>query len=313
MRERVGAAGRPLGAGDVGDDLPLRLRADAARRRRAARLLARLHDLRPVGLAADAETLPDRARGRPETLPAAGDPREDLRRQEPADRRRLPTPKRSDSVFEEIVAEAFPLYEKRMLRSQRDGLRRPPRPHRQRDGAVRGGPRALAPHLPPRPRRRVPGHQPRPVPAAAAARRRARQPDGGRRRRRSRSTASATPTSATSSTSSSDFPEAPRWSSSSRTTARRRRSSRPPTRSIERNRERPQKRALDRRSRAASRCSSPSSTDEHEEARWVAGEIERLGEEEGVEPLRGRGLLPDQRDEPGAGGHAAAASTSPTR
>ena len=46
----------------------------------------------------------------------------------------------------------------------------------------RGGARALAPHLPPRPRRRVPGHQPRPVPAAAAARLRARQPDGGRRR-----------------------------------------------------------------------------------------------------------------------------------
>ena len=74
MRERVGRAGRPLGAGDVGDDLPLLLRADAARRRRAARLLARLHDLRPVRLAADAETLPARARGRPETLPAAGDP-----------------------------------------------------------------------------------------------------------------------------------------------------------------------------------------------------------------------------------------------
>ena len=49
-------------------------------------------------------------------------------------------------------------------------------------GALRGGARALAPHLPPRPRRRVPGHQPRPVPAAAAAHRRARQPDGRRRR-----------------------------------------------------------------------------------------------------------------------------------
>ena len=36
--------------------------------------------------------------------------------------------------------------------------------------------------LPLRPGRRVPGHQPRPVPAAAAARRRARQPDRGRRR-----------------------------------------------------------------------------------------------------------------------------------
>src|ERR1044072_2459409 len=35
-------------------------------------------------------------------------------------------------------------------------------------GALRGGPRPLAPHLPPRPRRRVPGHQPRPIPDAAA-------------------------------------------------------------------------------------------------------------------------------------------------
>ena len=44
--------------------------------------------------------------------------------------------------------------------------------------------------------------------------------------------------------------------------------------------------------------------DEHEEARWVAGEIERLGEEEGVRARGRRGLLPDQRDEPGARGHA---------
>ena len=83
------AADRPLGAGDVGDDLPLVLRADAAGRRRAARLLEGLHDLRPGRLAADAETLPDAARGRPETVPAAGGPGEDLRRQEPADRLRL--------------------------------------------------------------------------------------------------------------------------------------------------------------------------------------------------------------------------------
>ena len=36
-------------------------------------------------------------------------------------------------------------------------------------------------YLSPRPRRRVPGHQPRPVPVVAAARLRARQPDGRRR------------------------------------------------------------------------------------------------------------------------------------
>ena len=73
------------------------------------------------------------------------------------------------SVFEETVRRGLRALREADARGQRDGLRRPPGPHRQRDGAVRGGPRALAPRLPPRPRRRVPGHQPRPVPAAAAA------------------------------------------------------------------------------------------------------------------------------------------------
>ena len=161
-------AGRPLGAGDVGDDLPLRLRADAARRRRAARLLARLHDLRRVGLAADAQTLPARARRRPEALPAAGDPLEDLRRQEPADRRRH-VRRNAGQRLRGGRRRGLPALREADARSQRDGLRRPAGPHGQRAGALRGGPRALAPHLPPRPRRRVPGHQPRPVPAAAAA------------------------------------------------------------------------------------------------------------------------------------------------
>ena len=67
-------------------------------------------------------------------------------------------------------------------RGQRDGLRRPAGAHRQPAGAVRGRPRALPPRLPLGARRRVPGHQPGPVPAAAAARRGARQPVRGRRR-----------------------------------------------------------------------------------------------------------------------------------
>ena len=59
----------------------------------------------------------------------------------------------------------------------------------------------LRARLPPRARRRVPGHEPRPVPAAAAARRRAPQPLRWSATTTSRSTASAAPTSATSSTS----------------------------------------------------------------------------------------------------------------
>ncbi len=121
------------------------------------------------------------AGGRPETVSAAGDPGEDLRRQEPADRLRL---------LQRIGAErirgdrrrSLPALREADAGSQRDGLRRPPRPRGQCDRAVRGRARALAAHLPPRPRRRVPGHQPRPVPAAAAAGRRAAEPDGGRRR-----------------------------------------------------------------------------------------------------------------------------------
>ena len=73
------------------------------------------------------------------------------------------------SVFEEVVAEAYRALREADARRQRDGLRRPAGPHRQRDGALRGGARALAARLPPRPGRRVPGHQPRPVPAPAAA------------------------------------------------------------------------------------------------------------------------------------------------
>ena len=80
--------GRPRDAGDVGDDLPLRLRPHAARRRRAPRLFAQLHDLRRERLAADAEAVHERARHRPQALPAAGDPGADLRRQEQARRRR---------------------------------------------------------------------------------------------------------------------------------------------------------------------------------------------------------------------------------
>ena len=114
-------------------------------------------------------------------------------------------------------------------RGQRDGLRRPARPHRQPVRALRRRPRALPAHVPLRPRRRVPGHQPRPVPAAAAADRGARQPD--RRRRRVAVDLRLPPRR---------HPQHPRLrarlprrrrrSSSSRTTARPGRSSTPPTR-----------------------------------------------------------------------------------
>ena len=64
----------------------------------------------------------------------------------------------------------LPLLRARAAPDERDGLRRPARPRGQRARAVPRGPRALRQRLSPRARRRVPGHQPRPVPLAAAAR-----------------------------------------------------------------------------------------------------------------------------------------------
>ena len=53
--------------------------------------------------------------------------------------------------------------------------------------------------------------------------------------------------------------------------------------------------------------------DEHEEARWVAGEIQRPRRGGGGAARGRRGLLPDQRDEPGAGGHPRPLRRRPTR
>ena len=91
-------------------------------------------------------------------------------------------------------------------RGERDGLRRPARPHRQPARAVRRRAREVPPDLPLRARRRVPGHQPGAVPDAAAARRGAPQSDRGRRRLSVGLRVPRTPTSATSSTSSATSP-----------------------------------------------------------------------------------------------------------
>ena len=87
------AAGRPPGARDVGDDLPLGLRAHAAQRRGAARLHARLHDLRRAGLAAPGQELRRGARRRPQALRAARDPRG----RSPTPRTRCSTPRPTGS------------------------------------------------------------------------------------------------------------------------------------------------------------------------------------------------------------------------
>ena len=220
----------------------------------------------------------------PKRFTPGGDPQPDLRRQEQAARRRCV---RADGrlVLRADRGRRLPQLRARAAPHERDGLRRPARARGQRARAVPGGPRALRRDVPPRARRRVPGHQPRPVPLAAAAGRRAAEPHGGRRRRTSRSTGSAAPTSATSSSSRTTFPT-PTWSSSSRTTARPRRSSTRPTRSSRNNRGRSRSRCGPSSARAI-RSSVRELEDEHAEARFVTGEIQRLLDE-GVSRARSR-------------------------
>ena len=87
---------------------------------------------------------------------------------------------RVDSFYDQTVAEVYELYQKRHARGERDGLRRPADAHGRGAGALPRGAHEVAEGVPVRDGRRVPGHEPRAVPAAAAARRRAPEPDGRR-------------------------------------------------------------------------------------------------------------------------------------
>ena len=133
------------------------------------------------------------------------------------------------SFFEQTVADVYELYERELHRMNAmdfDDLLVRAVNVLELFPEVR---ERYATRLPPRARRRVPGHQPRAVPLAAAARAASTATSRWSATTTSRSTASAAPTSATSSTSRTT--SRTRTSSSwSRTTARRRRSSTPPTR-----------------------------------------------------------------------------------
>ena len=120
------AAGRPRHPRDVGDDVPLRLRADAARRRPPARLHAPVHDLRRGRPAAPDQALPRRPRHRRQALHPARDAVPDLGRQEQAPLLRgLPPARRlllradGRGRLRAVRARAAP--------HERDGLRRPAR------------------------------------------------------------------------------------------------------------------------------------------------------------------------------------------
>ena len=172
---------RPGRARDLDPHLPRRLRPDPAARGAAPRLPLELHDLRPGRPGAADQGVPRGAGARPEALRPARDPRADLEREEPAGHARTSTPSRVASFYDQTVAEVYELYQRRLLRLERGRLRRPADAHRPGARALPRGARALAEGVPLRPRRRVPGHEPRAVPAAPAAGREA--PQRLRRRR----------------------------------------------------------------------------------------------------------------------------------
>ena len=242
------AAARPRHARHVADDLPRRLRADPARRGRAARLHPPVHDLRPGRRAPADQALRRRRRRRSQALHAGRAAEPDLRRQEPSARRRRLPPGGRLAVRGD-GRRGLRALRARPAADERDGLRRPAVPHGQPARALsRRSASATAstsatcsststrtPTTPstgccscssaagarPRaPRGREIG-PPTPARSDTATSRSSATT-------RSRSTASAEPTYATSWTFSRTFPTRG-WSSSSRTTAPPRRSSRRPT------------------------------------------------------------------------------------
>ena len=149
-----------------------------------------------------------------------GDPDAHLEREErvplargvPATRERRRLRRDHEARLPEVPGGAAQLPRVRLRRSRLRG--RAPL-----EGARRH-PRALAEAIPLRPRRRVPGHEPRAARGAAAPRASGTRTSASSATTTSRSTRGAAPTCATSSTSRSTSP-ARRSSSSSRTTARR--------------------------------------------------------------------------------------------
>ena len=162
-------------------------------------------------------------------------------------------------------------------------------------------------------RRRVPGHEPRPIPVGPAARRKRTEPGRGRRRRPEHLLAGAAPTCATSSTSSATTPMRPS-SSWSRTTARRSSSSTPPTPSCRRNEGRKDKKLwtenprgvlierfeADSRGRGGrvDRAPGGGARRRPRRRRLGAGAPRRRGRRAPLPAARHRGHVPHQRAEP---------------
>ena len=165
---------RPARARLLGDDLPRRVRPDPPPRGAAARLPHELHDLRPGRPGPPRQAVPRGARPRPEALHPARHPQPDLEREEPARLARRVREPRRELLRPDGRRRLRPL-PAQALRRERRRLRRHALPRRRPARALPGGAGEVAEGVPLRARRRVPGHEPRAVPAAAAARRGPRQ------------------------------------------------------------------------------------------------------------------------------------------
>ncbi len=230
MKERVAALVGNRGPADVGEHVPLGVRADPARRARARRPEVDVLDLRRRRLA-PADAAGRRASStstRSGTRPARSPPRCPTSRTSWSTR--LAATAAAKGPDQRIVAEAYELYQRRLQEAHAldfDDLIMTTVHLFQSHPEVA---RAVPPAVPARAGRRVPGHQPRPVRAGQGTGR--RSGSAGRAPRAScawsatptsRSTRSGARRSATSSSSSGTTPT-PARSCWSRTTAPPRRS-----------------------------------------------------------------------------------------
>ena len=170
-------AGRPAGAGDVGQHLPLRLRPDPPQGDRHPRVQVQLLHLRRRGLQAADDDGRQGPRARPQAPSARRPAPLDVGPQERAARRRGGHPRRPQRL-RGVGRRGLHGVPEAAARGQRARLRRPDHVHGPPLPGPPGRPGDLPPPVPPRPGRRVPGHQPRPVRAGPPAER--RRPGGPR-------------------------------------------------------------------------------------------------------------------------------------
>ena len=183
MKRRLEAILGDVAAAHVGDDLPRRLRAHPPPRGAPAGLQVQLHDLRPGRPGARRQG--DRRGGGlgSQALRPARHPRADLARPRTSSSARTSTRSRVGSFYEQTVAAVYDRYQRRLHASNAmdfdDLLMRTVEVLEHHPDARD----EMAEGLPLRARGRVPGHEPRPVPAPAAPGRQARERLRGRRSR----------------------------------------------------------------------------------------------------------------------------------